>query len=72
MKTLFILLLAAGLAPAQEKKDQQKEKKEPIKVGVKAPEFTLKNHKDKEVILKKVLEKEWVVLAFYPRASTPG
>jgi len=42
-----------------------------LKVGDKAPEFTLKNQDEKEVSLKDFLGKT-VVLYFYPKDNTPG
>ena len=64
MKSILALFLMAGIATAQEKK--------PLKVGDKAPDFTLKNHKDKDVKLSKAFKDRWVVLAFYPKANTLG
>jgi hypothetical protein len=42
------------------------------KPGDKAPLFELPDQRGKKVRLKDVLEKEWVILAFYPKAATPG
>ena len=47
----------------------QDEKKE-LKEGDKAPDFTLKNQEGRKVTRSKI--KEWIVLAFYPKAGTPG
>lgn len=43
-----------------------------LKVGDKAPTFTLKTHKGKDVSLKDFKEKTPVVLIFYPGDMTPG
>jgi AhpC/TSA family protein len=43
-----------------------------LKVGDKAPDFTLKNTKWKDVKLSDYLGKKSVVLAFYVLAFTPG
>ncbi len=42
-----------------------------IKVGTKAPNFSLKNQDDKEVSLKDNKGK-WIVLYFYPKDNTSG
>jgi thioredoxin-dependent peroxiredoxin len=42
-----------------------------LKVGDKAPDFTLNSDEDKDISLKDFLGRR-VVLYFYPRASTPG
>tara|TARA_B100002052_G_scaffold5551_1_gene4786 strand:+ start:619 stop:753 length:135 start_codon:yes stop_codon:yes gene_type:complete len=42
-----------------------------LKVGDKAPEFSLLNQ-DEELISSKQLEGQKYVLWFYPKASTPG
>lgn len=44
----------------------------PLKVGDKAPDFTLMDQDGKPVTLSKVLESGPVILAFYPKAFTPG
>ena len=43
-----------------------------LKVGDKAPDFTLLDQDGQPVTLSKVLEKGPVILAFYPKAFTPG
>lgn len=43
-----------------------------LKVGDKAPDFTLPDTEGKPVNLSKLLEKGPVILAFYPKAFTPG
>ena len=42
-----------------------------LKVGQKAPNFTLPSHLDKKVVLAKCLGKGPVVIAFFPLAWTP-
>ncbi len=44
----------------------------PIKVGDRAPDFTLPDTDGVPVTLSKLLEKGPVILAFYPKAFTPG
>ncbi len=44
----------------------------PIKVGDRAPDFTLPDTDGKPVTLSKLLDKGPVILAFYPKAFTPG
>jgi len=43
-----------------------------LKVGDKAPDFTLPDTEGKPVTLSKLLEKGPVILAFYVKAFTPG
>ncbi len=42
-----------------------------LKVGLKAPSFSLKNQNGETVSLKN-LEEEYIVLFFYPKDNTPG
>ncbi|BDG05785.1 hypothetical protein AMOR_47810 [Anaeromyxobacter oryzae] len=44
----------------------------PLKVGDKAPDFTLPDTDGKPVMLSKLLEQGPVILAFYPKAFTAG
>ncbi len=44
----------------------------PLKVGAKAPDFTLPDTDGKPVTLSALLEKGPVILAFYVKAFTPG
>jgi peroxiredoxin Q/BCP len=44
----------------------------PLKVGDKAPDFTLANSEGQPVTLSKLLHDGPVILAFYPKAFTPG
>jgi peroxiredoxin Q/BCP len=43
-----------------------------LKVGDKAPEFTLPDTEGRPVTLSKLLESGPVIVAFYPKAFTPG
>ena len=43
-----------------------------LKVGDKAPDFTLSDTNGKPVALKGLLAKGPVILAFFPKAFTPG
>ena len=43
-----------------------------LKAGDKAPDFTLPGTDGKAVTLSKLLEKGPVLLAFFPKAFTPG
>jgi|GEM_PF-1087107 len=43
-----------------------------LKAGQKAPEFELLSDRDEPVRLDEVRQGHWVLLAFYPRAFTPG
>ena len=42
-----------------------------LAVGSRAPEFTVKDHEDRDVMLSGLRGKT-VVLWFYPKADTPG
>jgi len=44
----------------------------PLKVGDKAPDFTLTDSAREKVTLSRTLEKGPVLLAFFPKAFTPG
>jgi peroxiredoxin Q/BCP len=43
-----------------------------LKVGDKAPDFTLPDTENRAVTLSRLLEKGPVILAFYVKAFTPG
>ncbi len=43
-----------------------------LKVGDRAPDFTLPDTEGRPVTLSKLLETGPVILAFYPKAFTPG
>jgi peroxiredoxin Q/BCP len=59
------MVLAAGSAASAEDKPVAKE-------GDKAPDFKLKGTDDKDYTLKQFAGKQAVVLAWYPKADTPG
>jgi len=44
----------------------------PLKVGDRAPDFTLPDTEGKPVTLSKLLERGPVILAFFPKAFTAG
>lgn len=44
----------------------------PLKVGDKAPDFTLQDTTGSKVTLSQMLEKGPVIVAFFPKAFTPG
>ncbi len=44
----------------------------PLKVGDKAPDFTLPDTEGRPVTLSALLAQGPVILAFYPKAFTPG
>jgi peroxiredoxin Q/BCP len=44
----------------------------PLKVGDKAPDFTLLDTTGTQVTLSRMLEKGPVIVAFFPKAFTPG
>jgi len=44
----------------------------PIKVGDRAPDFTLPDTEGGQVTLSRLLEKGPVILFFFPKAFTPG
>jgi peroxiredoxin len=69
MRTLPLLLLAAGLACAQ---TAQAPPKTHLKVGDTAPDFTLPATNGKPVKLSDYRGKNPVVLAFFPAAFTGG
>lgn len=63
---LFVLTVAtSGRVPAEEMKME-------LNIGDKAPDFTLKNHDGELVTLSSSKEKKWAILAFFPKAKTPG
>jgi len=72
--SILLSLLCALAIPAA----AQEPKPKPIKIGKPAPDFKLKNQLGKQVQLaafKKKTKKRgarWVLMAFYPKAGTPG
>lgn len=72
---LMLLSLLAAVALAQQPQQQPGGMAPPkthLKVGDKAPDFTLTGTDGKEVKLSKFRGKKVVVLAFYPKAFTSG
>lgn len=67
---LFLLIFAAGLAPAQQ--PQQAVATTHLKVGDVAPDFTLPDQNGTPVKLSDFRGKKNVVLAFYVLAFTGG
>jgi len=65
-----VALLVAGAAFAQEKEKPMTAAL--IAVGTEAPDFRLNDHNGNGVRLSSFRGKKWVVLAFYPKAMTPG
>ena len=69
---LALALASAGLASAQGQQQQQAVAKTHLKVGDRAPDFTLEDHTGKKVKLRSYRGKKNVVLAFYVLAHTGG
>jgi len=61
---LAVAAVLGGVAMAEEKKGNE--------VGAEAPDFRLNDHTGKAVRLADLRGKSWVVLAFFPKAMTPG
>ena len=60
-----------GTNPQKQKTIAQKGIKMPLKIGQKAPQFSLPNEKGEKVALKEFKGKK-VILYFYPKDMTPG
>ena len=73
MKLEFLALAAALaiLAPQDEPRDQPQEEPALPSVGELAPAFRLNDHTGKAVEVGGE-SKRWTVVAFFPRAATPG
>lgn len=75
---VLVLLAASAFAQAQPEQPAAPKPpappaiKTPLKVGDKAPDFTLVGVDGKTIQLKKLKGKTNVVLAFYPKAFTGG
>jgi peroxiredoxin Q/BCP len=68
-----LVLLALIVVPALFiRQSQKKAEAARLKVGDRAPDFTLSDQNRKPVQLSSFLGKKSVVLAFYVKASTPG
>ncbi len=68
---LMLMTLLVAVASAQQPGGMAPPKTN-LKVGDKAPDFTLKGVNGKEVKLSRLRGKTMVVLAFYPKAFTGG
>lgn len=64
-------LLFAGLASSQEPRPKESPSSRPA-VGERAPSFRLNDHTGRAVELPLIEENAWTVIAFFPKASTPG
>jgi cytochrome oxidase Cu insertion factor (SCO1/SenC/PrrC family) len=66
---------AVGVSMAQDAtRGAEADKASPVNLaaGAKAPDFRLNDHTGQAVRLSAELEGKWVVLAFFPKAMTPG
>lgn len=64
-------LVLVGLAASQEPKSKPADAPAPA-VGERAPSFRLNDHTGRAVELPVADEATWTVIAFYPKAATPG
>jgi len=72
MRTVPVLAaLVAAFAFAQEPEPEPARKPVPPQVGEAAPAFRLNDHEGEAVSIGGKSDK-WTVLAFYPKAMTPG
>ncbi len=71
MLGLLCLLLPIALSSAVGA-DKADDKKQEVKVGAKAPDFKLKGSDGKTYKLSDFKGKKGVVIAWYPKAATPG
>lgn len=71
MKTLRSALVALALAAATTASLQEGERKGPPEVGDSVPSFRLNDHEGNAVAVGGANER-WTVVAFYPKALTPG
>jgi len=69
-----LLALAATAGRAEEPGDERAEpdEKTELEVGEKLPAFKLKNQDGKWVTHEDAARGRWLVLAFFPKAGTPG
>jgi peroxiredoxin Q/BCP len=65
-----VAAVAAGAALAQEKGGAMGTGL--VEAGAEAPDFRLNDHEGRAVRLSDLRGKHWVVLAFFPKAMTPG
>ncbi|HGY93041.1 MAG TPA: redoxin domain-containing protein [Planctomycetes bacterium] len=69
----ILLALVATLAASTVQSTEADSAIDPLHVGDAAPALTLNDQQGRAVSLKELRAKEtWTVLAFYPRAGTPG
>lgn len=71
MRISFCLLLLAAIAVGAVLADDAGPRKSPA-VGDRAPDFRLNDHHGKAFRLSDAHDGAWVILAFYPKADTPG
>jgi hypothetical protein len=69
MKTAFLASVLAMLLFGLQSKTEQKPV--PLKIDAAAPSFRLNDHKGQTVAIGGQQD-HWTVLAFYPKAMTPG
>ena len=62
--------LTAGFAARAD--DGTEERPQPPREGDAAPDFRLNDHEGRAVRLSRHGKDAWVVLAFFPKAATPG
>jgi len=67
---LLVILVLAGLVFAFTMKNKKSDKA--LGIGDKVPEFTLLDQNGKEFNVKEHLEKQAMVIYFYPKDDTPG
>ena len=71
MRTWMLVTVVAALATATALADDDGKKKKPT-VGDTAPDFRLNDHTGKAYRLSEAGEGRWIILAFFPKADTPG
>ena len=60
-------VLALGVAMAQDEEEAKM-----LDTGAKAPDFRLNDQDGKAIRLSDLKGKSWAVVAFFPKAATPG
>jgi len=71
MRIWMLVMTVAALVVGTAVADDDSPKKKPTE-GSKAPEFRLNDQDGKATRLSELGEGSWVILAFYPKADTPG
>ena len=71
MRTWMLVMTVAALAVGTALAEDDGAKRKPT-VGDKAPDFRLNDQDGKAFRLSEEGEDAWVILAFYPKADTPG